>query len=157
MTLMKSLINGLMRYYPRYCLLCRKKTDAIYLVCDPCFKALSQVTQACSVCGAPLFAQASLCGPCIKKVPYFDRTIAPFYYEPPIDRMIAQLKFHDDLSALYFFAHFLSLKIKDRTTPLPEVMIPVPLHKKQMRKRGYNQALELAKSLNRTLNMSINI
>lgn len=79
----------------------------------------------------------------------------PFYYEQPLTTLIFQLKFYEQLSSLNFFNHFLVQRIKDRQTPLPQVLIPVPLHKYQMRKRGYNQALELAKRLSSDLMLKL--
>ena len=41
--------------------------------------------------------------------------------------------------------------IKRRTQPLPQILLPVPLHAARMRKRGFNQAQELARVLTRKL------
>jgi ComF family protein len=42
-------------------------------------------------------------------------------------------------------------KIALRTAPLPELLIPVPLHRMRLRTRGFNQAMELARHLGQRL------
>jgi ComF family protein len=142
------LIRSGIQYYPRYCLVCGKKTDASLSVCGSCLHTVSPIKQACSICCTQLFvSDAVLCGRCIKCLPSFDHAVIPFYYAPPITQMICALKFQADFRSLSFFAQCLARKIRQRKQSLPEVMIPVPLYKKQLKKRGYNQAIELAKRL----------
>jgi Predicted amidophosphoribosyltransferases len=42
-----------------------------------------------------------------------------------------------------------------KTAKLPEIIIPVPLHPQRFRERGFNQSIEIAKSLSRHLNIPI--
>ena len=57
------------------------------------------------------------------------------------------------------FARFLSEKLANKLlnnqSVLPEVVIPVPLHKKRQRDRGFNQSLELAKQLSKITGIKI--
>lgn len=76
----------------------------------------------------------------------FDNTYALFNYAPPISSLIAKLKFQGDLSVAklfsqYWIDYFLNKK------SLPELIIPVPLHHKRLKERGFNQALEIAKPI----------
>jgi len=47
--------------------------------------------------------------------------------------------------------------IQRQRLPLPDVLIPVPLHASRLRQRGYNQALELARPIAKQLNLSIDV
>jgi ComF family protein len=46
-------------------------------------------------------------------------------------------------------------RLARRAQPLPELLIPVPLHRRRLMRRGYNQALELARVLKRTLALPV--
>lgn len=39
--------------------------------------------------------------------------------------------------------------------PLPDLIIPMPLHRKRLQERGFNQALEIAKPVSRALKIPI--
>jgi len=88
---------------------------------------------------------ASLCGECQRRPPPLDAAWAPFRYAWPLDRLESRYKFGRDLAA----GRVLSTlwQIEPRTGALPELVLPVPLHRGRLRQRGYNQALELAKPL----------
>jgi len=149
----KKCVTQLINCYPKYCLLCFRKTKNVYLICNHCLLQMPYVKQACFVCGLKIMGSAVLCGQCLKKTNAFDRTVIPFYYKKPITTLLFQLKFHEKLTSLSFFSYFLIEKLKQRTDLLPQVIIPVPLHKKRVQARGYNQSLELAKQLSRALNI----
>jgi ComF family protein len=64
--------------------------------------------------------------------------------------MITQLKFSRRLSMAHGLGALFASKIRDygyTQYNLPEVILPMPLHEKRLRKRGYNQAYELSYGL----------
>lgn len=68
-------------------------------------------------------------------------------YLAPITTLVPRLKFHQDLAAGRLLAELFC-----RHTDLcdtPDVLVPVPLHWARLRKRGFDQALELAKMIAR--------
>lgn len=83
------------------------------------------------------------------------RIVAAFHYRPPVDFMIRQLKFGGDRS----FARTLGLLLAEARLasegPMPELIVPVPLHCDRLRERGYNQALELAHFAGRRLGVRV--
>lgn len=83
--------------------------------------------------------------------------LALFDYTFPIDHMITQLKFHEKLIYAKLFGQLLTQKIIQhyKDIPLPALIIPVPLHKKRLQERGFNQALEIAKPISKKLNLKI--
>ena len=102
---------------------------------------------ACHRCGIPLPAPGlSLCGPCSRKPPTTDSTLALFRYEEPIRTLIHELKFGNRYACARLFALLLADAVL-KTQSLPEVLIPVPLHWDRYKQRGYNQSLEIARSL----------
>ena len=86
--------------------------------------------------------------------PAFDAATALLYYRPPTDYLIQRLKFSGELAVAPLLADLLAQKIAARTSPLPDLLIPVPLHRARLQERGFNQATELARHLGRRLNLT---
>ncbi|OGT63539.1 MAG: hypothetical protein A3J38_01085 [Gammaproteobacteria bacterium RIFCSPHIGHO2_12_FULL_45_9] len=82
---------------------------------------------------------------------------AAFDYLSPITHWIQALKFHQ---ALYYARYLADLWYHRwhnmRSTPLPEYIVPIPLHTHRLRSRGFNQTLLLAQRLKKRLSIPIN-
>jgi ComF family protein len=87
----------------------------------------------------------SRCDACRRSPPPLTRVVAPFLYAPPLDRWLPRFKFHRDMAAGRLLAQLLLEACA--AAPRPDALVPVPLHRKRLRARGYDQALELAKPL----------
>jgi ComF family protein len=72
-------------------------------------------------------------------------TLAPMQYQAPISTLVPRFKFHQDLAAGRLLAELFCRNTSsfDR----PDALVPVPLHLARLRKRGFDQALELAKMI----------
>ena len=111
----------------------------------------------CLACGDPGAAGRDLCAACadelvpprVVRVPPLARIVAASRYEPPIDRLLPRFKFHGDLAAGRLLAQLLADVAS--TAPRPDALVPVPLHRRRLRERGYDQALELARPLAKAL------
>jgi ComF family protein len=91
-----------------------------------------------------------LCELCIRKRPFYDGLGSPFLYEGGIMEAVHQLKYGGKThlagslgTLLASFAMGWLEKIDDY------LMMPVPLHRKRLRERGFNQSLLLAKVVRR--------
>lgn len=91
------------------------------------------------MCALPTPA-GETCGKCLQYPPQFDRTIAAFSYDFPINQLVKALKFHDRLVLVNFLADALVTHID----VMPDVVIAMPLHPIRLRSRGYNQSQLLA-------------
>ena len=143
---------------PTSCLICSYQTAHPRGICDACHQALPILPQSCLCCAQVLWTATSLCGTCLTHPKPFDRTYALFPYQPPIIRFITLLKFNHELSHAHTLGQLLIEKIKShwyRNQPLPELIIPIPLHPKRLQERGFNQALEIAKPIGKFFNISI--
>ena len=67
--------------------------------------------------------------------------------------MLPRFKFHKDLSAGRLLVELFCRNTLD--IDLPEALVPVPLHAKRLRERGFDQALELAKQIARQKGLSL--
>lgn len=124
-------------------------------LCSACYEALPWLSSACPRCANPLPATGGLlCGQCQQAPPVFTNSLALFRYEPPLDRLIQDLKFHGQLR----YARLLGTLMAEhlgQLSQLPDCIIPVPLHRRRLRERGFNQALELARPIARQLDINI--
>jgi ComF family protein len=122
-------------------------------VCARCRAALPWNTGACRRCALPLAqpSAAALCTACFARPPPQERTWAAFRYAPPLSQHIVQLKFNGRLARAHLIGTLMAEHLAARPEPLPQLLIPVPLHRARLQRRGFNQALELARALGRRL------
>lgn len=136
---------------PWRCLLCADAGAEGVDLCPACIAELPRNVRCCERCALPLPISAPLCGQCQRKAPPWDAAWAPFRYAWPLDRLETRFKFGRDLAAGRVLS---TLWERESARPsLPQLIVPVPLHKRRLRERGYNQALELARPLARALNV----
>lgn len=127
------------------CALCGAANPA-HDLCEACERALPWLRAACPQCARPQ-PVAVTCGACQQRPPAFARTHALFQYRPPVDRWIQRFKYHGDLAAGALLARLVARFAPATSATLA---LPVPLHPRRLRARGYNQALELARGLHRS-------
>lgn len=135
------------------CILCGYTTSSICLVCHHCQQDLPILPHSCRQCAQFLrFIDTSQlkCGACLSKPPPFDLTHALFPYEFPVDSLITRLKFQQQILYAKTLGALMADRIKTvwyRIQPLPDLMIPIPLHPKRLAERGFNQSLEIARQV----------
>lgn len=131
---------------PARCLVCGESGDGGQDLCAACRRELPWNHPACTRCALPLPGPGH-CGACLAHPPPFDRAWAALHYRFPLDRLLPRFKFHADLAA----GRLLSQLMREALVqaPLPQALVPVPLHPERLRQRGYDQALELARPLAR--------
>ena len=127
-------------------------------LCPDCYKALSWMPAACPRCASPIpavpAASSMLCGQCQTNPPAFDSSFALFHYETPLDYLIQGMKFHGQLSHAHLLGSLMAEHLAQSQHDI-DCIVPVPLHPKRLRERGFNQALELARPIARQLNLDI--
>ena len=136
---------------PRECFLCVAPSGEDFL-CPACLDNLPHMpAECCPVCALPT-PSASVCGACLKRPPNFDATRAVFRYEFPIDRLVQSLKYAHRLASADFLGGILA-----RHAPAlrPDLLLPVPLSPQRLAERGFNQALEIARHLERNMDIAL--
>lgn len=112
----------------------------------------------CAWCRAPSPASPA-CALCTSRLPWTDdpagRAWAAWRYESVIASKIRALKFHAGLDAGHLLGSLMAERLARRALPLPELLIPVPLHPRRLQQRGYNQALELGRAISRRLDVGL--
>lgn len=134
--------------FPCRCLVCGEPGHRGQDLCAPCAQGLPRLGSACPHCALPLPAGGEAgqpCGRCLRRRPPLGRVAAAFVYGAPVDGLLRRFKFHQDLAAGRLLAELMRPAMA--ALPAPQALVPVPLHLARLRRRGYDQALELARPL----------
>ncbi len=137
--------------FPRWCVGCGKEGE---LICTSCRSRLPRIFgPLCPRCGRPQ-PNGILCPSCVSWQAHVDGIRSPFRFEGVIRDAVHQLKYKN-IRAL---ASPLTQLLNDylAANPLPgDVLIPVPLHQRRLRERGYNQSSLLARELGKLARLPI--
>jgi ComF family protein len=140
---------------PWHCLLCGAPGADGLDLCRDCAAELPRNRACCARCALPLAEPAALCGQCQRRAPPWDAAWVPFRYGWPLDRLESRFKFRADLAAGRVLS---TLWLREaRPAVWPQAIVPMPLHRARLRRRGYNQAVELAAPLARTLGLPLRL
>ncbi len=147
--------------FPGICIVCDRPSERRFDLCLPCEQQLPRVSCPCPSCGLPLYTgsyPARVCGTCLSKPPPFSFVVSALAYHEPASRLISAFKYQARLANGRVLSRLLLARVKDfyAFRPLPELLIPMPLHPKRLRQRGFNQALEIARIVSRDLQIPIN-
>lgn len=134
--------------FPPLCALCGAPGAGDRDLCLACRAALPGNPVACPRCALPLAAPAPTCGPCLRAPPPFTAALAPFRYGDPLDRLLTRFKFAADLAAGRVLGALL-VEAVAASLPPSALLVPMPLHRRRLAERGFNQAWELARMLAR--------
>jgi ComF family protein len=114
----------------------------------------------CLLCGGAGSADGlDLCGRCLQSLPRADPVTTPPYvavvcpciYAYPLDHCIRAFKFQGERAWARVLGTLLALErrragnVLPGAVPLPDLVVPVPLHLRRLRERGYNQSADLAR------------
>jgi predicted amidophosphoribosyltransferase len=142
------------------------------IFCEICAEALNPIGRACASCASPLtdFLQVGDgrravhgCPACLSCTFAFSRAFAGFEYGASLASALVRMKHGDRPDLAPRLARLLAAPLwqaiqpgrspgaggeggaHDRSSfPEADVVVPVPLHPRKLRRRGFNQALELA-------------
>ncbi len=126
------------------CVLCAAPSGEGVL-CDACAGDLPLLGPHCPRCANPAPAD-NPCGACGNAPPAFDATLAVWRYGYPLDRLVQALKYEGRLALAAEFGRALAARVAARATMI-DLIVPMPLHPRRLRERGFNQAVEIARAL----------
>lgn len=159
-----NLLNGLKYisgiFLPNNCVVCGKEieTAGAYL-CKDCKKDIPYIQSVyCIKCGRPFALKkgiSHLCMDCIEGKNKFILSRAVFEYHGSVAKLIQKYKFNDMVNLSSFFVNELfDLYKRAFADQGIEAVIPVPLSKKRLKRRSYNQTQLLAGGLSKKLGIS---
>lgn len=131
--------------FPIRCLSCEKEGQWL---CDICFgKIIVKDEQHCPVCEKFFTPDGRTCLACKKKSSLDGLLVAASYQQSSIAKAVHLFKYRF-VSDLHIALGNLLVKIMHKTElPLPDLILPVPLHPRRLRWRGFNQSALLANHL----------
>lgn len=141
---------------PAVCVLCRQYHRGVLAICQPCMDLLQPIRHSCNICRLPLIDEKRLlCAQCLNKKPSFNQVISHYLFEEPLRTLIHIFKYQETLG----LAPFLLRLMLDAKPPIyqPDCLVPVPMHSKKLKQRGFNQAVELTKRIAKHLDISYDL
>lgn len=139
-----SFIERIIRLvYPVKCMVCEAilKEESPVCLCEPCRKDLKRY-------GKGFFRSAELSP--------IDGLFAAFYYSGGMETAIQSFKFRNQPRLSGTISRLLYEELeKQSMTPEFDFIIPVPMHPRKKRQRGYNQSELIARQLGEYLNKEV--
>ena len=155
---MQATLRLLHEIIPRTCVFCGDIGDFdSAAICGACFDDLPWLENPCPTCATPLAAalpDGIACGACQAAPSPYVRAVVALEYRFPVDAAIRRFKFHGRLQYAPAFADIL-LHASRQLSPGVDALLPVPLHRWRLVRRGFNQATELAVPVARQLGLPL--
>lgn len=141
-------LAGLVFGKPAVCALCGSPLPKASeeSVCPACRDKLSQeMSWVCQICGAPIRPPLRICPDCRKNLYVFDGQRSAGIYQGDLRNTIARMKFQGER---WLSRPLARLMAEAAAGFLPvDLLVPIPLEPGSRVRRGYNQALDLAREL----------
>jgi competence protein ComFC len=139
-------------FYPECCVGCGRRSSDV--LCRVCFEALPRVGgPVCGRCGLPTAFATFVCEQC-KNVDFgFESARAPLRYEGVGKEIVHALKYRGYKKVVGKLASPLMLQVVGDERF--DAVVPVPLHRSRLRKRGFNQAGLLARGVAEKINAPV--
>jgi len=142
---MSVLVDKLLTvFYPHHCFLCNAVLPSDKRLCADCVNRAPYVLPpVCQRCGRG--EDVCICG---GRTHAFERCVSPFYHEGVAQESVLRLKQqYDTVVAAGFAAEMAEVIRREYGGIAFDLVTSVPLHKKDLRARGFDQAQGLAEAL----------
>ncbi len=138
------------------CILCAAPADlSAGRFCRDCVTELPrQPVGACPGCGCPAVS-ATNCIRCFPRAPAFDACFSGYLYRYPVDQMIKNLKYQARLELVHALSGALLKTLGRDLAVVPDCLAPMPMHRARLRRRGFNQAREVARVLSEYMSLPV--
>ncbi|RLC73008.1 MAG: ComF family protein [Chloroflexi bacterium] len=136
--------------FPTSCLGCGREGS---LLCPSCLKTLPRLYPPyCERCGIP--CSGRICPLCLSSPPVIDGIRSPLLYRDLAREAIIHLKYRNLKLLARPLAELLADYLAESQLQF-DVLVPVPLHPRRLRSRGYNQSALLAKNLSELIGVPL--
>lgn len=144
--------------YPKRCPMC----DSILgkseeYICSLCKEQAEFVRGACCMkCGKPVLQEEEYCKDCLVHPHIFDRGRVLFVYEGVLKKSIYRFKYAQRKEYAQSYAYFAERELGEFIREVgPDAFVPVPLHRRRFRKRGYNQSELFSRALGKRMGIPV--
>lgn len=136
---------------PTRCPGCGAITEGPHRFCLTCWQSLTFLGEpCCGRCGLPFEYESGAgaeCGACLAEPPFFDRLRAAVAYGDVARNVALKLKYSGRPAVAETMGHFMQRHLTNEDPAA--ILVPVPLHRWRIWKRGYNQSALIARALAR--------
>jgi ComF family protein len=137
--------------FPIFCLTCN--TEGFWL-CSQCFSKVKLLDfQLCPACEINITEKGILCPVCreSKKSSLDSLVVSTSYENPAVKKMIHNLKYRFVADIAKPLADLMVKALLKNDLSIPDYIMPIPLHPRRLRWRGFNQSLLLAERISENL------
>lgn len=151
-------VDGVLNaFLPWRCVVCFLESEDSG-ICRHCKAALPWNRHACEGCGLPLPDEENPhCGACLIRLPVYQSVVSPLIFRFPVNHLVHKFKFQGDLASGRVLAELLAGQIIDDGVQIPDLLVPVPMHRWRLLRRGLNPAFELARHIGSTFKIPLAI
>lgn len=137
--------------FPPRCIVCSRLGTWL---CAECISDLPYVVgPVCYQCGTPL-PQGRSCARCAQHPLEIERVHSVFLFQGPVRSAVHRLKYRNGRALAEPLGELMADWWVEQRISV-DVIVPVPLHPRRLRERGYNQAGLLARALGRRLDVPV--
>lgn len=129
-----------------FCIICKARLESRKIpICVTCCNSIDiLIPPLCKRCGRE---KSEYCNFCRESMFFFEQARAYGHYHGVLKEIIHEFKYKGKRDLALFLGDKIYNVYKNTSWPFIDFIIPVPLHKKRFRERGFNQSLLLAKVL----------
>lgn len=132
--------------WPMRCAACDHLIPDDASFCAACAVSLVPIAAPCAGCALPLATTGVRCAPCRAQPFPFSGADAPLAYGGALTSAILRFKHAGRRDLARPLARYLAASVAEAVEGGVDVILPVPLHPRRLRRRGYNQSLSLARA-----------
>lgn len=150
--------NVLKLFWPETCPFCGKvHSESACLACLPAVKRLELKGPRCMQCGKPVRrTEDEYCRDCAHTYHHYDRGSSIWLHKPPVSTSIYRFKYQNQRNYGSYYAEKMTEKCGAFIRACdPYLIVPIPLHPRKRRSRGYNQAEILAACLGKLTDIRV--
>lgn len=155
--LQQTLETALTFLYPAQCRVCEKQLglESVPYMCGECWDDIPLIEPPwCEMCGIP--NTEGKCDACATTPPPFGKLRTIAYYESALQQAIHLFKFEKRTSLAKPLTQLTMEHIPDDCDITAyDFILPIPIHKKRLRERGFNQATLLANGIAKTTGIQV--
>ena len=140
---------------PPRCAACGHIVDEVGSFCAACWTKIEFLgAGGCERCGIPLEAtDAEICAVCMAQPSPVDRMRAAVAYGEIARSLALRLKYGRKTALAATMARFMAVHLGE--PPAGSIVVPVPLHRRRLWSRGFNQAALLAREVARLRDIDV--
>lgn len=166
MVLLKNLAKGAMNLFlPGECAVCKEELEPLNrsFICYTCWQKVEWLSPPfCSKCGKILLPDSDhipsgVCSLCQETPPHFQRLFVPALYQGVMAQAIRIFKYTGKRGILRGFDWVINhyFKAVDLSWLKIDAVVPVPLHPRRLKERGFNQSEDIARLVARKLEVQM--